>query len=91
MLDYVNYDEESRRVEYADDSMTENTRAAHPIEHILNAAIPCIGGQPRDIIFLTCDAFGALPPGSRLTPDQAMFHFMSGYTAKVAGTEMGVT
>ena len=66
VLDYVNYDEESRRVDYADDSMTENTRAAHPIEHILNAAIPCIGGQPRDIIFLTCDAFGALPPVSRL-------------------------
>ena len=66
VLDYVNYDEESRRVEYADDSMTENTGAAHPIEHILNAAIPCIGGQPRDIIFLTCDAFGALPPVSRL-------------------------
>ena len=66
VLDYVNYDEESRRVNYADDSMTENTRAAHPIERILNAAILYIGGQPRDIIFLTCDAFGALPPVSRL-------------------------
>ena len=66
VLENVNYDEESRRVDYADDSMTENTRAAHPIEHILNAAIPCIGGQPRHIIFLTCDAFGALPPVSRL-------------------------
>ena len=91
VLENVIYDEESRRVDYADDSMTENTRAAYPIEHILNAAIPCIGGQPRHIVFLTCDAFGVLPPVSRLTPDQAMYHFMSGYTAKVAGTEMGVT
>ena len=91
VLENVVCDEESRRVDYADDAITENTRAAYPIDYIPNAMIPCIGSHPRNIIFLTCDAFGVLPPVSRLTPDQAMYHFMSGYTAKVAGTEMGVT
>ena len=91
VLENVVCDEESRRVDYADGTVTENTRAAYPIDYIPNAAIPCTGGHPRDIVFLTCDAFGVLPPVSRLTPDQAMYHFMSGYTAKVAGTEMGVT
>ena len=90
-MENVVCDEESRRVDYADDAITENTRAAYPIDYIPNAMIPCTGRHPRDIIFLTCDAFGVLPPVSRLTPDQAMYHFMSGYTAKVAGTEMGVT
>ena len=74
-----------------DASITENTRAAYPIEFIPNAKIPCVGGHPANIIFLTCDAFGVLPPVSRLTPEQAMYHFISGYTAKVAGTEVGVT
>ena len=66
---------------------TENTRAAYPVDFIDNAVIPGIGGHPKNVIFLTADAFGVLPPISRLTPEQAMYHFLSGYTAKVAGTE----
>ena len=77
--------------DYDDRSITENTRACYPIEHIDGATIPCMGGHARHIIFLTCDAFGVLPPVSRLTPAQAMYHFLSGYTAKVAGTEVGVS
>ena len=91
VLENVVYDEQSRDVDYGDGSLTENTRAAYPIDFIPNAAIPCVGEHPRNIIFLTCDAFGVLPPVSRLSPAQAMYHFISGYTAKVAGTEMGVT
>jgi phosphoenolpyruvate carboxykinase (ATP) len=72
-------------------SLTENTRAAYPISHIPNATRDGRGGQPRNIIMLTADAFGVLPPIARLTPEQAMYHFISGYTAKVAGTEKGVT
>ena len=79
------------RSTYDDGSITENTRGCYPIEFIHNAKIPCVGGHPQNIIFLTCDAFGVLPPVSRLTPAQAMYHFISGYTAKVAGTEVGVT
>ena len=71
--------------------MTENTRVAYPLEYIANAKIPAVGGHPKNIILLTCDAFGVLPPVSKLTPEQAMYHFISGYTAKVAGTEQGVT
>jgi phosphoenolpyruvate carboxykinase (ATP) len=82
--------EDDHGVDYTDTSITENTRGAYPIEFIKNARIPCIAGHPTDIIFLTCDAFGVLPPVSALTPVQAMYHFISGYTAKVAGTEMGV-
>lgn len=91
VLENVIYDKNSRIVDYSDTSITENTRGAYPIEHIGNARIPCTAGQPTDVIFLTCDAFGVLPPVAKLTPEQAMFHFISGYTAKVAGTEMGVT
>jgi phosphoenolpyruvate carboxykinase (ATP) len=77
-------------VDYTNVSVTENTRGAYPIEFIQNAKIPCVAGHPTDVIFLTCDAFGVLPPVSSLSPAQAMYHFISGYTAKVAGTEIGV-
>ncbi len=77
--------------DYTDVSITENTRGAYPVEFIDNAKIPCIGGHPGNVVFLTCDAFGVLPPIARLTPAQAQYHFISGYTAKVAGTEVGVT
>ena len=83
--------EEDRTVDFADTSITENTRGAYPIEFIQSAKIPCVAGHPSDVIFLTCDAFGVLPPVSSLSPAHAMYHFISGYTAKVAGTEMGVT
>ena len=76
--------------DFSDRSLTENTRACYPIEHIDNALLPCLGDHPQNIIFLTCDAFGVLPPVSPLTPSQASYHFLSGYTAKVAGTEVGV-
>jgi phosphoenolpyruvate carboxykinase (ATP) len=91
VLENVVVDTEKHTVNYLDSSLTENTRACYPIEYIPNAQIPCVAGHPSNIIFLTCDAFGVLPPVSRLTPEQAMYHFMSGYTAKVAGTEQGVT
>jgi phosphoenolpyruvate carboxykinase (ATP) len=90
VLENVVFDDEGH-VDFHDTSITQNTRGAYPIEFIRNAKIPCIAGQPTDIIFLTCDAFGVLPPVSKLTAEQAMYHFISGYTAKVAGTEMGVT
>ena len=90
VLENVVYDEATRVVDFADQSVTENTRCSYPVEFIPNAKIPCTGKHPKNVILLTCDAFGVLPPVSRLTPDQAMFHFISGYTAKVAGTEMGV-
>jgi len=80
----------TREIDYNDVSITENTRVAYPLEHIMNAKLPAIGGHPTNIIMLTCDAFGVLPPVSLLTPEQAMYHFMSGYTAKIAGTEVGV-
>ncbi len=73
------------------ETITENTRAAYPIDFIGNAVIPGIGGHPKNVLFLTADAFGVLPPISKLTPAQAMYHFLSGYTAKLAGTERGVT
>jgi phosphoenolpyruvate carboxykinase (ATP) len=91
VLENVVYEPDTHRVDFADTSITQNTRGAYPIEYIRNARIPCVAGHPADIIFLTCDAFGVLPPVSRLTPAQAMYHFISGYTAKVAGTEVGVT
>ena len=91
VLENVVYDKDTRTVDYGNQSITENTRCSYPVEYIPNAKIPCVGGHPKNVILLTCDAFGVLPPVSRLTPEQCMFHFISGYTAKVAGTEMGVT
>ena len=91
VLENVVYDEIDHHVDFSDTRITQNTRGAYPIEFIKNAKIPCVAGHPTDVIFLTCDAFGVLPPVSRLSPQQAMYHFISGYTAKVAGTEMGVT
>jgi phosphoenolpyruvate carboxykinase (ATP) len=78
-------------VDFKNGSKTENTRVSYPIDHINNIAKPSIGKNPQNIFFLTCDAYGVLPPISKLTPGQAAFHFISGYTAKVAGTEAGIT
>lgn len=83
--------DENGTPDYADGSLTENTRAGYPIEYIPNAAIPGVGGQPKTIIFLTADAFGVIPPISKLDNDMAMYHFVSGYTSKLAGTERGIT
>ncbi len=91
VLENVVYDKANHHVDFNNTSITENTRGAYPIEFIPSAKIPCIAGHPTHVIFLTCDAFGVLPPVSRLTPEQAEYHFISGYTAKVAGTEVGVT
>jgi len=91
VLENVVYDEADHHVDFANTTITENTRGAYPIEYISNARVPCVAGHPTDVIFLTCDAFGVLPPVSRLTPAQAEYHFISGYTAKVAGTEVGIT
>jgi phosphoenolpyruvate carboxykinase (ATP) len=91
VLENVVFDPDSREVDYTNSSITENTRCSYPVEYIDNAKIPGTGGVPDNVVFLTCDAFSVLPPVSRLDPAQAMYHFISGYTAKVAGTEMGVT
>jgi len=92
VLENVVFDEWTREVDYEDVSVTENTRCAYPLQYIPNAQIPAtVKCHPTNIVMLTCDAFGVLPPVSRLTPEQAMYHFIAGYTAKVAGTEMGVT
>ena len=90
VLENAVFDAETRAIDYDDDSITENTRAAYPVDYIDNAVIPGVGGMPSNVIFLTADAFGVLPPISKLTPEQAMYHFLSGYTAKVAGTERGL-
>jgi phosphoenolpyruvate carboxykinase (ATP) len=90
VLENVVVDPVTRRIDLNDASLTENTRAAYPLSFIPNAVIPSVGGHPRNIIMLTCDAFGVLPPIARLTREQAVYHFLSGYTAKVAGTETGL-
>ncbi|MEO6786296.1 MAG: phosphoenolpyruvate carboxykinase (ATP), partial [Chthoniobacteraceae bacterium] len=91
VLENVAIDSRTRRIDLDDSSLAENTRAAYPITHIPNMTLSGMGGHAKNIIMLTCDAFGVLPPISRLTREQAMSHFLSGYTAKVAGTEAGVT
>lgn len=91
ILENIGFDEGGSTPDYTDNSITENTRVSYPIHYIDNIAEPSIGGAPKNIFFLTCDAFGVIPPISKLTKEQAMYHFMSGYTAKVAGTEMGIT
>ncbi|GMG84811.1 phosphoenolpyruvate carboxykinase [Paralimibaculum aggregatum] len=85
------YDEHTRALDFADDSLTANMRCAYPLHYISNASETGLAGIPRTIVMLTCDAFGVLPPIARLTPAQAMYHFLSGFTAKVAGTEKGLT
>ena len=91
VLENVVVDPETRVLNLDDDRLTENTRAAYPISFIDNAVVSGLGSHPRNVVMLTADAFGVVPPVSRLSPEGAMYHFLSGYTAKVAGTEKGVT
>ena len=91
LLENIEFYDGTTTVDYDNISKTENTRAAYPIYHVDNAVEPSVGNSPKNIFFLTCDAFGVLPPISKLNTGQAMYHFISGYTAKVAGTEMGIT
>jgi phosphoenolpyruvate carboxykinase (ATP) len=91
ILENIRFEEDGCTPNYEDDTITENTRVSYPLDHIDNAVIPSKGGSPKNIFFLTCDAFGVLPPISKLDKGQAMYHFISGYTAKVAGTEAGIT
>ncbi|GGH53201.1 phosphoenolpyruvate carboxykinase [ATP] 1 [Dyadobacter endophyticus] len=90
VLENTRFIPDSRIVDYADQSVTENTRTAYPLHYIANRANPSVGPVPRNIFFLTADAFGVLPPIAKLTVEQAMYYFLSGYTAKLAGTEVGV-
>ncbi len=91
VIENMVYDDETRTLDFNDDSLTANMRCAYPLHYISNASSSALGGHPKNIIMLTCDAFGVLPPIARLTPAQAMYHFLSGFTSKVAGTERGVT
>ncbi|MFP3125848.1 phosphoenolpyruvate carboxykinase (ATP) [Ectobacillus funiculus] len=91
VLENVKIDENTRLANYNDVSLTENTRAAYPIDAIDNIMLPSVAGHPNTIVFLTADAFGVLPPISKLSKEQAMYHFLSGYTSKLAGTERGIT
>jgi phosphoenolpyruvate carboxykinase (ATP) len=90
ILENVVYDPVTRIIDLDDDTFTENTRASYPLDYIANAIPEKTGGHPRNIVFLTCDASGVMPPIAKLTPDQALYHFISGYTAKVGGTEIGL-
>ena len=91
ILENVVLREGTAEIDFDDATITQNTRASYPLDYIPNAVIPSRGDHPKNVVFLTADAFGVLPPMSKLTPEQAMYHFLSGYTAKVAGTERGVT
>ncbi|MDQ2092232.1 phosphoenolpyruvate carboxykinase [Marimonas arenosa] len=91
VIENMVYDEETKELDFNDDSLTANMRCAYPLDYIPNASDSALGGHPKNVIMLTCDAFGVLPPIARLTPAQAMYHFLSGFTSKVAGTERGVT
>jgi len=91
VIENMVFDEETLELDFDDDSLTANMRCAYPLSYISNASKTALGGHPKNVIMLTCDAFGVLPPIARLTPAQAMYHFLSGFTAKVAGTERGVT
>jgi len=91
VIENMVYDEETKKLDFEDDSLTANMRCAYPLHYISNASDNSLGGHPKNVIMLTCDSFGVLPPIARLTPAQAMYHFLSGFTAKVAGTERGVT
>src|SRR5690606_35248672 len=91
VLENVIVDEKTREPDYSDTSLTQNTRAAYPLENIDNIITPSVAGHPNTIIFLTADASGTLPPISKLTKEQAMYHFLSGFTSKLAGTERGIT
>lgn len=91
LVENVRFHEGTNKVDFTNTTVTENTRVAYPLDHIDNIAVPSVGDVPKNIFFLTCDAFGVLPPISKLTPGQAGYHFISGYTAKVAGTEAGIT
>lgn len=90
VLENVVYHEHTREVDFGDDSITSNTRASYPIQFIRNHKTTAVGAHPSNIVFLTCDAFGVLPPVSKLTPEQAMYHFINGYTAKIPGTEVDI-
>ncbi len=91
VIENMIFDPQTFELDFDDDSLTANMRCAYPLDYIGNASETALGGHPKNIIMLTCDAFGVLPPISRLTPAQAMYHFLSGFTSKVAGTERGVT
>ncbi|TYO88136.1 phosphoenolpyruvate carboxykinase [Oceanicella actignis] len=91
VIENMVYDPLTREIDFEDDSLTANTRCAYPLHYISNASETGMAGAPRNVVMLTCDAFGVLPPIARLTPAQAMYHFLSGFTSKVAGTEQGVT
>jgi phosphoenolpyruvate carboxykinase (ATP) len=91
VIENMIYDPETLELDFEDDSITANMRCAYPMDYISNASPTALGGHPRHVVMLTCDAFGVLPPIARLTPAQAMYHFLSGFTSKVAGTEAGVT
>ncbi|AWZ20834.1 phosphoenolpyruvate carboxykinase [Roseovarius sp. TM1035] len=90
IIENMVFDPETQELDFEDDSLTPNMRCAYPLHYISNASETALGGHPKNVIMLTCDAFGVLPPISRLTPAQAMYHFLSGFTSKMAGTERGI-